>query len=157
MSFLQAAIQRHSFQLVECLVSAGANVNHHWKRKLYGLVTPLQSAVQRKHDDIVGLLLQRGADVNAPANENGGQTALQIAVSQNNHAMVKLLISHKADVNGMPSPARGRSALKRLQAEVSWSLLSTYWIAGQTLTYQQHDLGALLRCKGLRLREKYAL
>jgi ankyrin repeat protein len=112
MSFLQAAIQRHSFQLVECLVSAGANVNHHWKRKLYGLVTPLQSAVQRKHDDIVGLLLQRGADVNAPANENGGQTALQIAVSQNNHAMVKLLISHKADVNGMPSPARGRSALQ---------------------------------------------
>lgn len=113
MSFLQRAIiQGHSFQMVECLVSAGANVNHHWKCKVDSLVTPLQSAVRRKHDDIVELLLQRGADVNVPANENGGQTALQIAVSQNNHAMVKLLISHKADVNGIPSPVQGRSALQ---------------------------------------------
>lgn len=110
--FLQQAIHIHSFQLVECLVSAGANVNHYWKCKVDNLVTPLQSAVWMKHDDIVKLLLQRGADVNAPANENGGQTALQIAASQNNHAMVKLLVSHKADVNGMPSPVRGRSALQ---------------------------------------------
>ncbi|KAJ5855761.1 uncharacterized protein N7529_009705 [Penicillium soppii] len=112
MSFLERAIRGHSFQIVECLVSAGANVNHHWKYEFESPITPLQSAVRRKHDDIVRLLLQRGADVNVPANENGGQTALQIAVSQNNHAMVKLLISHKADINGMPSPVRGRSALQ---------------------------------------------
>ncbi|KAJ6131206.1 hypothetical protein N7523_001666 [Penicillium sp. IBT 18751x] len=112
MSFLQRAAQNHSFHVVEGLVSAGADVNHHWKCDYEMLVTPLQSAVQRQHDDVVQLLLQKGADVNVPANENGGRTALQTAVSHNNHAMVRLLINHKADVNGVPSPVRGRSALQ---------------------------------------------
>ncbi|GFF65878.1 ankyrin repeat domain-containing protein 50 [Aspergillus lentulus] len=81
--FLQIAVERHSFRKVQCLLSAGANVNHCWESTSPGNVTALQAAVSRRNIDMVQLLLERGADVNAPANKHGGKTALQTAVSEN--------------------------------------------------------------------------
>ncbi|KAF7592111.1 hypothetical protein BBP40_000659 [Aspergillus hancockii] len=95
-----------------CLLTAGAAVNHRWESTWFANVTALQAAVHSRNIDIVQMLLEWGADVNAPANEKGGQTALQIAVSQNYFEMVELLVQKGADINGLPSPRRGRTALQ---------------------------------------------
>ncbi|GIK03450.1 hypothetical protein Aspvir_007521 [Aspergillus viridinutans] len=115
-------------QVVECLLSAGANINHHWESSLPGNVTALQAAVSTQNIDTVLLLLERGADVNAPANKNGGKTALQRAVSQNHQVMTELLVHHGADVNGSPSPVRGRTALQEA-ASSGYVQLSEYILA----------------------------
>jgi ankyrin repeat protein len=106
--FLQIAVERHNFRVVQCLLSAGANVNHRWESSSPGNVTALQAAVYTRNIDIVQLLLEWGANVNAPANNNGGKTALQTAVSQNHRVMTELLVHHGADVNGLPSPPLSR-------------------------------------------------
>lgn len=129
-SYLQRAAAMGNLGMVQCLISVGTNINHRWKTTSRGEVTALQSAVASRNIDIVELLLQRGADVNAPANEHGGQTALQIAASQNNHIMVKLLRGYGADVNGLPSPIRGRSALQEAASRGSMQLTKYLLVSG---------------------------
>ncbi|KAL2816087.1 ankyrin repeat-containing domain protein [Aspergillus granulosus] len=125
-SFLQTAVEIRGFQILQCLVSAGAEVNHRWKRDSAGSVTALQAAVSSRDIDKVHLLLERGADVNAPANSKGGKTALQMAVSQNYRTMVELLVHHGADINCLPSPQQGRTALQ--EAASSGSLQLTQYL-----------------------------
>ncbi|KAJ5557218.1 hypothetical protein N7494_001133 [Penicillium frequentans] len=127
-SYLHIAAAKGNFEMVQCLILAGTNINHRWKKISGGEVTALQSAVASRNIDIVKLLLERGADVNAPADEHGGQTALQIAASQDYHSMVKLLKDHGADVNGLPSPIRGRSALQEA-ASRGFMQLTKYLLA----------------------------
>jgi ankyrin repeat protein len=126
--FLQIAAERRNFRVVQCLLSAGANINHRWETSSPGNVTALQAAVYMDNIVIVQLLLERGANVNAPANKNGGKTALQIAVSQKNRVMTELLVHHGADVNGLPSPVRGRTALQEA-ASLGYVQLSEYLLA----------------------------
>ncbi|KAJ6003166.1 hypothetical protein N7451_005713 [Penicillium sp. IBT 35674x] len=127
-SYLHTAAAKGNFQMVQCLIMAGTNINHRCIITSGGEVTALQSAVASRNIDIVELLLQRGAEVNAPANEHGGRTALQIAASQDYHSMVKLLRDHGADVNGLPSPVRGRSALQEA-ASRGFMKLTKYLLA----------------------------
>jgi ankyrin repeat protein len=125
---LQTAVDLGNYHIVQCLVSAGANLNHRWKRESAGNVTALQAAVGRRDIDKVRLLLERGADANAPANENGGKTALQMAASQNNRTMMDLLVHHGADVNSLPSPRQGRTALQEA-ASSGFLQLTEYLLA----------------------------
>jgi ankyrin repeat protein len=111
---LQLAVQKRDFEIVQCLLTAGADVNRLWIPKRNAAnVTALQAAVSTRNIDIVRLLLQWGADPSAPANAiTGGKTALQIAVSMNHFEMVQLLVQSKADINGAASPQGGRTALQ---------------------------------------------
>ncbi|KAF4162854.1 hypothetical protein CNMCM6936_001486 [Aspergillus lentulus] len=152
--FLQIAVERHSFREVQCLLSAGANVNHRWESTSPGNVTALQAAVSRRNIDMVQLLLERGADVNAPANKNGGTTALQAAVSQNHRVMTELLVHHGADVNGMPSPVRGRTALQEA-ASSGYVQLSEYLLAhGADANAPAAHLGGVTALQGAAIRGK---
>ncbi|GIC91000.1 uncharacterized protein Aud_007440 [Aspergillus udagawae] len=147
-SFLQIAVERHNFRVVQCLLSAGANVNHRRESSLPGNVTALQAAVYARDIDIVQLLLERGADVNAPANKHGGKTALQTAVSQNHRVMTELLVHHGADVNGLPSPVRGRTALQEA-ASSGYVQLSEYLLAhGANVNAPAAHLGGVTALQG---------
>ncbi|RAO66546.1 uncharacterized protein BHQ10_002558 [Talaromyces amestolkiae] len=114
-SSLQIAAKMGDFEMVQCLLNAGADVNHRWVSEWKATkVTALQTAVDSRNIDIARLLLERGADASAPANSvAGGKTALQIAVSMNYFEMVTLLMEYKADINGLPSPRGGRTALQQ--------------------------------------------
>lgn len=150
--FLQRAVERHNFRVVQCLLSAGANVNHRWESSYSGNVTALQAAVYTSNIDIVQLLLERGADVNAPANKNGGTTALQAAVSQNHRVMTELLVHHGADVNGLPSPVRGRTALQEA-ASSGYVQLSEYLLAhGADANAPAAHLGGVTALQGAAIR-----
>ncbi|KAF3395004.1 Ankyrin-1 [Talaromyces pinophilus] len=111
---LQIAVEEGNFEVVQCLLSAGAGVNHRWVPDRNSTkVTALQAAVSTRNIDIVRLLLKRGANASAPANPfAGGKTALQIAVSMNYFEMVQVLVEGGADINGAPSPQGGRTALQ---------------------------------------------
>ncbi|GAM35537.1 ankyrin repeat protein [Talaromyces pinophilus] len=111
---LQIAAEKGNFEVVQCLLSAGAGVNHRWVPDRNSTkVTALQAAVSTRNIDIVRLLLKWGANASAPANPiAGGKTALQIAVSMNYFEMVQVLVESGADINGAPSPQGGRTALQ---------------------------------------------
>ncbi|KAI7972704.1 hypothetical protein EIK77_009167 [Talaromyces pinophilus] len=111
---LQIAAEKGNFEVVQCLLSAGAGVNHRWvPGRKSTEVTALQAAVSTRNIDIVRLLLEWGANASAPANPiAGGKTALQIAVSMNYFEMVQVLVESGADINGAPSPQGGRTALQ---------------------------------------------
>ncbi|GIJ82160.1 hypothetical protein Asppvi_000665 [Aspergillus pseudoviridinutans] len=146
--FLQIAAETHNFRVVQCLLSAGANVNQRWETSSDGSVTALQAAVYTRNIDVVQLLLKRGANVNAPANRNGGMTALQAAVAQNHRVMTELLVHHGADVNGLPSPARGRTALQ-MAARWGYVQLSEYLLAqGADVNAPAAHLGGITALQG---------
>jgi ankyrin repeat protein len=150
--FLQIAVERHNFRVVQCLLSAGANVKHRWESSSPGNVTALQAAVYTRNIDIVQLLLERGADVNAPANKHGGKTALQTAVSENHRVMTDLLVHHGADVNGLPSPVRGRTALQEA-ASSGYVQLSEYLLAhGADVNAPAAHLGGVTALQGAAIR-----
>ncbi|KUL89893.1 hypothetical protein ZTR_02763 [Talaromyces verruculosus] len=112
---LQIAAKKGNFEIIQCLLSAGAGVNHRWvlPDRYSTEVTALQAAVSTRNIDIVRLLLEWGANASAPAHPiAGGKTALQIAVSMNYFEMVQVLVESGADINGAPSPQGGRTALQ---------------------------------------------
>ncbi|KAH8705963.1 ankyrin repeat-containing domain protein [Talaromyces proteolyticus] len=124
---LQIAVQKGYFDIVQCLLTAGADVNRRWTPGKYERgVTALQAAAYTRNIDIVRMLIEWGADVNAPASPtDGGRTALQIAVSENYFEMVQLLVQNGADINGQPSPQRGRTALQ-IAASSGYMKLTKY-------------------------------
>ncbi|KAK4172309.1 hypothetical protein QBC36DRAFT_294484 [Triangularia setosa] len=108
-SALQAASRGGHLQVVDRLLSAGADVNAAAADE-YGR-TALQAASQGGHLQVVDRLLSAGADVNAAAGFDG-RTALQ-AASQGGHLqVVDRLLSTGADVNA----AAARHGLTALQA-----------------------------------------
>jgi ankyrin repeat protein len=125
---LQIAVEKGNFEVVQCLLSAGAGVNHRWVPDQNSTkVTALQAAVSTRNIDIVRLLLKWGANASAPANPiAGGKTALQIAVSMNYFEMVQVLVESGADINGAPSPQGGRTALQ--EAASSGNLKLTQYL-----------------------------
>jgi ankyrin repeat protein len=134
---LQIAVEKGNFETVQCLLTAGADVNRRWRpEKSAARVTALQAAVFSRNVDIVRMLIEWGADVNAPAHNNaGGQTALQIAVSQKYFEMVQLLVQNGADVNGAPSLQQGLTALQAAAAAGNMKLT-------QFLLNQKADVNA---------------
>ncbi|KAI1214756.1 ankyrin [Annulohypoxylon truncatum] len=102
---LLAAIKTRNKNLVQFIISRGANIN---KEARYGVrQTPLQAAAQVGSLDIVELLLHNGADVNAkPALHRGG-TALQFAAMSGNCNIVVILMNYGASVYDAPSEFGG--------------------------------------------------
>lgn len=105
---LQAAAARGDLELVDRLLSLGANLQARG-----GFGTALQVAASRKGNlEVVRLLLDKGANINAAAQAPVGRTALQAAIQCGDVDTVHFLIESGAAVNDYPCLARGRSALQ---------------------------------------------
>ena len=85
---------RHK-QLVQLLVSKGANVN----AQAASGATPLFWAVLRDQKDDAEYLIAHGANVNLP--DAYGDTILDCALHLQYGSMIKLLVEHGADVNAL--------------------------------------------------------
>jgi ankyrin repeat protein len=90
---LGMAIDRGHLELVQCLLSAGANPH-------CGSVstTALGLAAERGEVEIIQMLLPRGIDVNAPVGQDGW-TALLSAIKNGHRSVVQLLVTAGANVN----------------------------------------------------------
>ncbi len=99
---LGMAIDRGHLEIVECLLTTGANPH-------YGSTasTALGLAAERGAADIVQLLLPRGIDVNEPVGQDNW-TALLSAIESGHKSVVQLLVSAGANVN---SWSRGQTPI----------------------------------------------
>jgi ankyrin repeat protein len=87
------AVRDGNRQIVEMLLSKGANVNvRNWNQK-----TPLHLACDKSDQAMADLLVSRGADVNV--RDRNQQTPLYMAFEKSAQALVDLLVSRGADVN----------------------------------------------------------
>lgn len=94
MTLLHIAVLRNHKELVQFLLSKGADVN----ATDYASETPLHKVCGYILDsNMAEILLSKGADVNARA--NNGNTALHMAVQYGNIDLNKLLIAYGADIN----------------------------------------------------------
>ena len=90
---LGMAIDRGHPEVVQCLLTAGANP-HNGSTS----TTALGLAAERGESEIVQMLLPRGIDVNAPVGRDGW-TALLSAIANGHRAVVQLLVTAGANVN----------------------------------------------------------
>lgn len=88
------AIQNSNFQIVELLLSKGADIN---KRSATG-ASPLLFAIQKGRNAIVNALIENGADINERHIQNGS-TPLLIAAQHGHIDIVKQLVRSGAIVN----------------------------------------------------------
>jgi len=101
---LQWAAQRNNAELVDLLLTAGANPKTANRYK----VTPLALASMNGNAAIIERLLKAGAGANDVSED--GQTALMTASLNGRADAVKVLLSHGADVNAK-EPVRGQTPL----------------------------------------------
>ncbi|XP_065141494.1 serine/threonine-protein phosphatase 6 regulatory ankyrin repeat subunit C isoform X1 [Paramisgurnus dabryanus] len=90
---LHAAAWLGDVQIMDLLITAGANVNakdHVW-------LTPLHRAAASRNERAVGLLLRKGADVTA--RDKFWQTPLHIAAANRATRCVETLLPHMASLN----------------------------------------------------------
>lgn len=80
-----------NFDLVQLLVSEGAEVNH-----TSSMGTALMAAIVKNHIVVVQFLLEQGAEVNVW--DDRGITPLIYAVQFKNQEMLKLLLDYKPDL-----------------------------------------------------------
>lgn len=106
---LMAAAQNGKVEMIEFLISRGANV----ERQGYDGNRPLHEAAHSGHLEAVKVLLAHGADVNC---RNGlGLTPLHDAARNGFLEIVKLLLSYGADVNAKDSG--GETPLQSARSE----------------------------------------
>ena len=91
---LMEAARAGSVEVVEALLTGGANVN---ASEATGGQTALMWAAAEKHPEVVRALIGRGADIRARSKE--GFTALLFAAQQGDLSSAKLLLDAGADVN----------------------------------------------------------
>ncbi|KAL2850235.1 ankyrin repeat-containing domain protein [Aspergillus pseudoustus] len=115
-SFLQTAVEVGNYRIVQCLVSAGANVNHRWKRDSAandnGGKTALQMAVSQNSRTMVELLVHHGAKINGLPSPRQGRTALQEAASSGFLELTEYLLAHGAHPNIPAAHFGGVTALQ---------------------------------------------
>jgi ankyrin repeat protein/uncharacterized caspase-like protein len=92
-TLLDIAVLKGTLEIVEYLVSAGANVNY--RNSSDG--TPLIIAIKNEKFDLIAYLLNQGANVNLASQFN--DTPLHTAVGRGELEIVKLIVSHGADLN----------------------------------------------------------
>ncbi|KAM5386974.1 hypothetical protein ACJZ2D_000267 [Fusarium nematophilum] len=107
---LQTAIKRQNKELVQSLLSAGADVNEYDYSK--NDRSPFQLSVELGNLEIVSFLLEKGADVNAPPAFRGGATALQLAAIRGDLGLARHLLNYGARVNARGARVNGRTALE---------------------------------------------
>ncbi|KAF6805667.1 ankyrin repeat-containing protein, partial [Colletotrichum plurivorum] len=107
---LQAASGGGHIEVVERLLSAGANVNAD-PAESDGR-TALQAASEGGHIEVVERLLSAGANVNADPAERHGRTALQASSEGGHVQVVERLLDAGANVNADPAWDHGRTALQ---------------------------------------------
>ena len=93
-TILMYAVEVNCTELVDYLLSLGANVNAKVK---HGGGTPLMTASFKGHVALVRKLLVAGADVNAK--DQAGWTALKNAVVYQQNDVIKVLIEAGADIS----------------------------------------------------------
>ncbi|XP_060533276.1 fibronectin type 3 and ankyrin repeat domains protein 1 isoform X2 [Cylas formicarius] len=91
---LLEAIDVNDIQMVQLLISLGANIN---KPLEYGKRTPLMIAVFKGHLDIASLLMEKGANISAV--DVNGLNLLHYAVDSNELANVTFALNTDLDVN----------------------------------------------------------
>jgi ankyrin repeat protein len=107
---LHWAVQRNNLDLVDLLLTSGANPKSATRYK----ITPLFLACMNGNAAIIERLLKAGVDVNATAEE--GETALMTAAVTGKPDALKVLLDHGADVSAR-DPAKGQTALMWAAAE----------------------------------------
>ena len=96
---LIAAIQAHSFEILDYLLEKGANVKVKNKEGMTPLML-IASSYNNKSKEVsekVSSLIKAGASVND--NNNNGQTALMIAVNNRSSEVIRVLLENGADPN----------------------------------------------------------
>jgi ankyrin repeat protein len=93
-SFAPELVFNAYYEIVEALLSAGANV--HLRRAWAG--TPLHDAARRGLTDIVKLLVSCGVDINCKEDYEG-RTPLHVAAENNCLEVVKYLLSKGAEID----------------------------------------------------------
>ena len=98
---LHIALERSQFHVADELLSQGAEIDRHWRKRRidreldYG--SCLQLFSETGNYEAVEYLLDRGADVNDSGGDHG--TALQVACGNGHIDVVKLLLDRGADVH----------------------------------------------------------
>jgi len=112
-TFVHLAVANGSYELLEALLKAGADVN---AEDAHGK-TSLHLAVISGNLKVVSLLLQAKADVNAQ--DQNGYTALQFAIVNGNWEAVIILLENSADIKALDQNAQSKldALLKALLEE----------------------------------------
>ena len=131
---LQAATRCGDFELVQSLLSCGANANTPAFNGDTCLATALQIAASNDDFRLVELLIYHGADINAPAHRCSA-TTLQKAVRRNNMRLVQVLLSLGADINA-PSKNGGRTALAEAANQGNLDMLQLLLDSGADMSTQ---------------------
>ena len=95
---LQAAVEHGDIEMIDLLLSAGADVNGPPARS--SGATALQLAAGTGQIGTARKLMNLGADINAPGAEVHGRTALEAAAEQGRLDMVQFLLESGAKVTG---------------------------------------------------------
>jgi ankyrin repeat protein len=119
-SYLHLSVREGNIEIVEFLISQGADVNI---KDSLG-VTPLQVAARAGRLEIVEYLLSKGAKVSVK--DHTGNTPLHDAVINEHIQIVKILVSHGADINTADSENQTalHDAIKLKSIEISEFLLT---------------------------------
>ena len=131
---LMFAAQRGAIQIVDLLITAGADVNMH--RRQFG-TTALMFAAAANRSAIVTRLLAANADANA-TNEDGS-TALMGATLADAREIVAMLIAAGADVRQIDTA--GDNALNIAISNDRFQLVELLLAAGADVCYRRSDDG----------------
>jgi ankyrin repeat protein len=107
---LLVAVSAGNPQIVQLLISRGANVNLAARGGIER--TPLQMAAEKGHLAMIQLLIEKGAEVNARPAMKGGATALQLAAIGGYIGVAEELLRQGASINAPGSDISGRTALE---------------------------------------------
>ena len=129
---LHWAVQQDRLDIVQALISAGANVN---TKNRYG-TTPLLLAATTGNASVTDALLRAGADVHAIVPETG--SVLIAAARTGNPAVIKLLLGAGAEVN-FAERNTGQTALMWAAAEGHAEAVRTLIAGGAGVGVQARD------------------
>lgn len=129
---LHWAVQQDRLDIVQALISAGANVN---AKNRYG-VAALVLAATNGNASITQALLKAGADVRVIVPETG--SALMAAARTGNPEVIKLLLAAGADVN-FAEGYSGQTALMWAAAERHPEAVKALIAGGANVKAQAHD------------------
>ena len=92
--------ERKQMEIVDALLSKGADITVRYQSEVYGQPTPLLLAIKEQHPLIALRLIEQGADVNGQISVNDRDlTALMVAAMESLPDVVQALLAKGAEVN----------------------------------------------------------